>query len=626
MSIHISDQNSGLFGTATTYLTLPSGAANKGANIASVFGIFFQSPILGLELNQPARIACRATGSGGGNDAYFYLNNTCTDLSYSFRNGGITQLSGVITGLTAGKKYLLLFIINPTYSHVIAAPVDGGAALVSSVNTSTPYTTNMTTNAVITSLGGASSAYAWYGPLENAFFLHGAFPESSGVPNATLITNLATGVQDINTLDAQLTGGVKKFWYPMRHNRDLSDKWGIASSLVITGEDKPTGKFHFNGKQLRPEALIPNDADFVVSQAIFATKGDMSTAKADVPVQGGTYTGSPAAIQARLVKEDGTTLVDWTTIDSNLSGGTWDAGVIPNVPMTAGLLNLDIRAVDGSNNQIGDITSGGIRGVGGHMLGTGQSQRAYYDISGLGLAIPSGSRLINHRADDTATRRVVLGSASAIDRWAKRGIRQALIEWNTLFPGVPLQIDSIAEPGKPIDDFITGGAHVGRWSRMASAYGVIGPMYIAPMGHSSNAFYNYEANFTAMMAIVESIFPNQKILCMPVPRYKRSGTALLGDAGAVHGSRLGMRNWHEANKTKSYWVPSFTVITTENEGNSNPDPHPGDNNTGQGRAGSIMALGLMCACGAIEDISVKITSVTGLGTNTHTLVFGKTNL
>lgn len=626
MSIHSSDQNVGLSSTAT-YLTLPTLAAAKAANEACVFGMFFSTQKSGWENNQTLIFAARQGGGTGGNDAYFGFAQACTTLTYRLRNSGVDLIAATnVAGLTAGSKYLLLLIINPTNTHVIAAPVGGGTPLVSTSSISTPYTANMSATALINSLGGSTGTvnFGWMGDIENAFFLTGMFPELVNVPDDTLIRNIATGAQDINTLDAQLTSGVKKFWYPMRNNRDLTDAWGLVADLTYTNEDKPVGKFCTNGAALRPESVRPADADWCVSQAYFATPVVMASATASVPVQGGTYTGiSPAAIQARLIKEDGTTHVNWTQV-ATASGGVWAAGTLPSVPMVAGIVHLDIRAVDSGGSQLGSIQSGGIRGVGFHLFISGQSQAAYLYENGAGLAIPSGSRLISYVQKNTVHRRAVVGSASAINRLARRGWRQALIEINTLYPGVPVQFTSIAEAGQPIDQFITGGAFVARWAAVAASFGVIGQMYLSLFGHSSGADATYQTKFTDMIALADANFGAKKVICIPVPRYKNAGATLSGNALQVHESRRGMRAWHELNRTRSVWGSSFACVTSDTgEASPSVDPHPGDNDTGQGRAGGVLAFLGMSACRAITDEAVGIVSATGRGTSTVTLTLGR---
>jgi hypothetical protein len=438
--------------------------------------------------------------------------------------------------------------------------------------------------------------------------------------------NLATGAQDIDTLDAQLTGGVKRWWYPLRHNRDLSDAWGLVADLTKTGENLSTGLFTRNGQAIRPETFMPANAEFIVSQARFGTVGDASTAKANVPVQGGTYSGiSPAAIQARLVKEDGTTHVDWTVIDPAPAGGTWAAGTLPDVPMVAGVLALDLRPVDGGGNALAPVKSGGTRGVGLSLMTTGQSQLMFCYQNGAGLAIPAGSRMVVGQQTNTGLRTVVLGSAAQINRQARRGIRQALIEWDTLFPGVPAQFITIGESGTPIENFLTAGAQYGRWAALKANWNVVGPHFFAPLGHSSGATTDYQTKFTALVAEADAQFGAQKVLCLPVTRYKRATAGTLtGDALAVHWSRRGMRAWHEANRSRSFWGASMQPIFADTgEASSASDPHPQDSNSGQGRMGSIMALCAMSACRAIPDEPVGIVAATGLGTATIKVKLGR---
>ena len=626
MSIYFSDCNVGRFSTAT-YFNLPAAAAVKGANVAATVGLFFQFPEAGGADANNSVIMARQSGGVSGNDVRFNMPTAGASIGFSVRNLGSVLLDSSLTGLTPGVKYLLLFIVNPANVHVIAAPVDGSTPLISSTANTSVEDGNFTTFPLIERIGGATGAsnIGWVGPLEHCFMCTGVFPESGGIPDNALIVNLATGAQDIGTFDAQLTGGAKRFWYPMRHSRDLADAYGLRADLTRVNEALPTGLFNVSGRQLRPEAMRPADALWCVSNASFATAGDAATARADVPIQGGTYVGiSPAAIQARLVREDGTDVVGWTVVDPAPAAGVWAAGVLPSVLMGAGIWGLDLRAVNGGGTQIGDIVSGGVRGVGLHLLHSGSSQSNFFWTNGAGMALPSGIRLVSMTQSDTTGRRTIMGSIMANGIHARRGVRQAAIEWNTLYPGVPCQFSTVSQGGTVLDAFITGGVHVGRWAALAARLGVRGPYIFAPMGHSSGADADYEGKFDVMMTQKDlSLGPAAVNVLLPVSRYKGAGTDItIGNAAQVHASRRGMRNWALANP--STWGSSFSVLhSNAGEVNATSDPHTIDTSLGQGRGGAIMAWAVMSAMRAVPDEVVGIVGATGLGTSAVTLTINR---
>jgi len=553
-------------------------------------------------------------------------------------NGNVAQFTaGTLTGLFAGEPLLVMLAFNSGNTHLIAAH-PGRAPVVITQNVGTGYTTNMTTNAMVSAFGGgltATSANAYYGPMEEAFMLTRAgadlFTESGGVPDDALIRAIANGTQSIDGLDTLLTG-TRSFRYRMLHNADLVDAWGVAAALTKVNEDLPSGKQFYNYHPLRPGQIIPKRSRGSVSQCTFGTPGVQASASCTIKTPGGTYSGlTPAAVQHRLRKEDGTALIDWVTTDPAPAGGVYVEGQIDNVPMTAGFLAMDTRFIDGGGTQIGPIVAAMTTGAGFHMLwGPGQSQFEITHDSG-NLAIPSGSRFFSLKQSDPSPTNnqavFLLGSADETGTTTNtggmgQGARSACVEINARFPGVPIQISIISQAGDGIEQFAPGGANAGRWAEIALSMGVVQPFIWMALGHSAGADATYEAKFTSAIELGRASLGEPLIFChMPVSRYSLAGTNIAtGTALQVDQSRRGMREWHKKNPTISYWGGSLAPVRTD-EG-VNADPHPVVNTFGVGRIGAIMGQRAMEASRAVTDETVGIVSGVWSG-NSVVLTLGR---
>lgn len=618
MSIFISDANSLLNGNVATRLDLPATAGTKGASVSALVGMWIMTPPAGFTNNRNHVVMARAGGGTGGNDGFIRFAQAATQANFALRNGSVDLITAAgLPGLTPGLPLLVMMAINSTHTHLIACH-PGGTPVVNTQAVTAPYTANLTATPLIGSLGAGTgtSANAWYGPIEEAFMLTRAgadlFTQTAGVPDTALIQAIANGTQDLDGLDTLLSA-TRKFRYRMLHNADLTDAWGVAAALTVVNEDKPTGKQHVNARTLRPAAMNPAPCKGSVAQCRFATVGSSAGATARIKTPGGTYSGiSPSAIQARLRKEDGTALVDWTTV-ATPAAGVWPAGQLTGVPMTAGWLFMDLRAVDGGGAQIGAEVSAMTTGAGFNLfLGSGQSQFeiTYTDGS---LAIPSGIRVLAHKQFNPtapAVYRMFLGSADDTGRGIGRGMRQAAIEINTLFPGVPIQFSTIWQSGTSVTEFGTGGAQVARWSLIAASMGVVQDFIWVPAGHSQAAGPGYQAEFEDMLAQGFAALGAPLIYClMPVPRYSGAGTDEFagGNADSVHWSRRGMRAWHEANRSNSYWGGSLSVVQTSETGS---DPHPSITDRGSGRTGAILAWRAMEAIRAAASETIGLVSAT----------------
>lgn len=611
MSLRISDGNLTLTGVGATRLVPPSGAFAKPANTACVFGFWFMMPEQGFDSNYAYTLMAKQSAATGAQDGFIKVSQSGNITFYLSETSALipSQTCGVAS---PGVPTFAMIMIGPTETWISTCPV-GGTPTVTVIASAAPYAAALVTrplfNGICSSATGGGQNAFYGGSIENIFFLHGSIPAVGGSPDTTLIQNIANGVQSIDTLDALLTGGVKRCWYRLRSTGDFGDNWSVMGDLTVANESATTGRQNLAGRPLRPATLRPVPS-FGISQCEFGTPGDASTAFARIPVAAGTYVGiAPAAIQARLRRDDGTALVGWTTVDAAPAGGSWASGWIENVPMTVGYLALDIRAVDGAGAQIGDYVSGGVRGAGFHIIGWAQSQFAQLLDNGGGIALPDGIRYLVTKVSESGASRFYLGSTSSSSRAATLGMRQMAIEINTLFPGVPIQMSSLAQAGRPVQDWISGGPFGGRFAILAAALGPIPPHILLPMGHSSSADTNYRTYFEQVLANAHASLGDPLIYCLvPVPRYKVAGATMTGNALQTAASRNAMREWHEANRSISYWGGGTSIVYSTNEPDAGSDPHPGDTNFGQGRTGAIIAWRAMEAVRAVQSESVGIVS------------------
>ena len=362
MSILIPESNAQAQGNTANGVALgiPSGASQKPASRGFIVGVWVEVPASGYENNVNYNILTRGTGVTSGNDGYIRFNQAASQLSTNFRNGG-TQLLTATTltkasGNWKGKKILIGLIQTAANAHLFVCEPGSSPEYVTAASTGI-YTTNLSASDCWSRIGpGNSTSYGHYGPVEEAFFILGEFPETSNVPDTTLIAAIAAGTQSLDTLHSSMANGTKKWRYRMLQQDTLTDAFGLAANLNPINTD--ANKVLLSGGPLRPNGITPTYGRRMVSQVTFSTPGVAATATANINIPGGTYSGlSPAKVEARLRKEDGSVLVAYQTVDAAPAAGVWQPSVFANVPGTAGWLTIDYRFLDGSNAQIGDIVS-----------------------------------------------------------------------------------------------------------------------------------------------------------------------------------------------------------------------------------------------------------------------------
>lgn len=614
---------------ASVRLQAPTADCAKPANQACVRGMFIRGPSAPFPNTQVRIFAGQQNAGTSGNDGYLRFGEQgMTTIEARVAHTGVTrfQTSVSLGGSAYDKALLVMIVVDNGYSYLVVCE-PGGTPIIGTHAGSDLYSRAMTGTTYLMEQIGAAKSYPYYGAVEEAFYLFGSFPgATSGALDTNLIQAIADGTQSLDTLDTMLTGGSRRWRYRMRDETDLADAWGLAGALTPQNINAPTGYRLRTAGTIRPVALRPALCHDTVSQVSFATPGDPLTATATVRTEGGTYVGiTPAVIQARLVKDDGSTLVNWTTVDAAPSGGSWAAGAIPNVLLTAGFLRLDFRAVDGGGAQIGDtVSSHGQRGAGFCLLTEGQSQLMFMWGTSA-LALPDGIQLSAVQQGGTtdgfgATLAEIIASGDPTGKIATWGIRQAAIEINTIYPGVPIQMMTVGQVGENIDQWTPGGLYVNRWGYLATHLGVVPPYNLAMFGHS--ALGNpYEGELDqAITAAETALGAPELILVCPTARYSMSGTG--GSWVAVQSARDGARAWLAAHSNRGWWAGSWSVVATSEA--ASPDPHPSATAAGQGRSGALLGWAALMGARAAEDEPVGLVSAKAAGTAV-TLKFGPIN-
>ena len=624
MSIHLPESNAQSQGNTANGVALgiPAGASFKPASRGFVVGIWIEVPAAGYENNVNYNILTRGTGVTSGNDGYIRFNQAASQLQANFRNGG-TQLLTATTltkasGNWKGKKILIMLIQTAANAHVVVCEPGQSPEYTTAASTGI-YTTNLSASDCWSRIGpGNSTSLGHYGPVEEAFFILGEFPETANVPDTTLIAAIAAGTQSLDTLHSSMTNGTKKWRYRMLQQDTLSDSFGLAANLNPINTD--TNKVLLSGGPLRPNGITPTYGRRMASQVTFGTPGVAATATANITIPGGTYSGlSPAKVEARLRKEDGSVLVAYQTVDAAPAAGVWQPSVFSNVPGTAGWLTIDYRFLDGSNAQIGDIVSSyQVVGAGFCIMTQSQSQGYYLVGQGTGLAAPTDVRFCAMHlgpAGATPMLQKVMMPGNSASRLA-RGAVQYAIELHTLYPKWPISFCSIAITGQSLQSYLYSGANIATWGTFKSFVGVVQPYYLTLYGHSSQSGSTVDGYKTyledAVAKATSDIGAPLKVIHLQTGRYADASNAGGSDGVQVRTVREAQRKRVFENPTE--WLGgSFHHLKCDS---NDTGPHPMDGNTGQGRAGAGFAWAVMECCRAVEDQPLTITAATLLSGGT----------
>ncbi|MCW3784529.1 hypothetical protein [Defluviimonas salinarum] len=630
MSIRLPFVNHQFATSGAVRLDAPTVACEKPASVACVYGLWVRPPSSPFVNNRSHTFLGQQGGGTGGNDGYVrFADQGMTTIEALVKDGGTTRFSAsVALGAAAcGKAFLVMVIVANGYSY-LAVCEPGGAAMVGTHAGADLYARNLTGTKYLFNRIGSALDKGFYGEVENAFFLHGSFPgASTGAPDTTLIQNIASGAQDLDTLHTLLTGGSQRFRYTLANDADLADAWGVAGALTPQLINAPTGFRLRPGGPLRPVALRPAHTRTHVSQAQFPTPGSAAGATARIRTEGGIYAGiTPAAIEARLVKDDGAELLGWTTVDAAPAGGAWAAGELTGVPLTVGFLRLEFRAVDGGGLQVGPaVSSHGLRGTGFSLITSGQSQHMHlWEVGASSISLPAGINLAVTRQKGVTvpagtTEDCLLSSGDPVTVRLAWGMRQAAVELNTRFPGIPVQFATVGESGQDVTEWQPGGAYANRWGWLRDHVGMVQDHYLVLYGHS-NPTPAYLDALNAMIPHAEaSLGQSKRVIMCPTARYSLAGT---NNAGPVY-ARNAMWDWVQANPARGHWGGSWAVVHTS-ESAVSADPHPGVTAEGQGRSGALIAWAVMMAARAAEDVPLAIKSAEAAGTSV-TLRIGPVN-
>ena len=380
-------------------LTFPTDALKLPTSGNSwVFGMFFHVPENmrhGSNTQTLASKGTSVTGSGGG-DASIWINegNASNPLSLSVRH----RLSGVDWFPTAdqpvtttqkverGKSYLVLLAQVSTIPHIVLVETDG-TIVSNDAGTATALANNVALfNHLGAALGVTGNQYGFEGSLQDAFMIHGAFPNSGGVLDVGDLADLATGVLSPQGLATAISGTLQYF-----------NALDINASLAADGTGTVTSAMtavNPNTPVLPGPTIVPKydlTIDRIADGYVWGVKSGETTGTVKFS---GTYSVGTPTIQARLRRVDtGAAFTSWANVGT-VSAGVWSA-TINSVPAGVG---FTIEARDAASPD-SVVSSGSRYGVGIVLYMSGQSQAALISSPASGSGNGSGTGVVTPTED-----------------------------------------------------------------------------------------------------------------------------------------------------------------------------------------------------------------------------------
>lgn len=626
-------------------LDLPAGIATKPTNTGFTVMFFFRTR---GNYRTSGRMAFLTRGSGtgqgqnGGNNGMIFYDSASAAQSLNWRlmQGGSDFFANITRPVLGRRTYLAVLSVTNTGKHMILAEPNGSYdALFEPHNANNPWVGNLGGTDLITGIGAgqntsAGAAVPWVGPMENVCMWHGCLPETAtNQIDQTLIQNIANGTQSLDTvhllMDARgsATPVSRRFRYPLTSRTDFAEVWNTHPSLTIANTDSAIGRVALTGGNLLPQpALSPALVGHTVSQVVFTRPTDSTSAFADILIEGGTYSGiSPTRIEARLLSETGTVVRDWTTVDAAPSGGVWRRGTLFDVPMTAGWLQCEFRAMTGVSTVLASAPSFGLKAAGFNIITQGQSQLTglYDQVNPWGYDLASQLRGVVHQVNNNGWRGALL-SAGTAQGWGNAfgGIAHAYNEINAFFPGVPIAFNTVGEQGTMITAYFGSGVHAGRWALLRDGMGLVQPYILMLVGHSTGTESDYSTNMQSLIAYASgsnglNVAPMQTIVASTF-RYRS------GPQADTEPKRDQQRSFVAANSTVSTWPGSWSSIQNTNEATAGgSDAHSDNTENGKGRAGGMLGWAVMSATRAVHQRPMGFVQAKANGTTAIDLIVGQ---
>ena len=210
-----------------------------------------------------------------------------------------------------------------------------------------------------------------------------------------------------------------------------------------------------------------------------------------------------------------------------------------------------------------------------------------------------------------------------------RGARQAALELNAAFPGIPISLTNIGVSGRPMDDFIGTGSYTAiykdNWAKVKATLGVKQPYYMGFYGHSTISNNPTSAQYETVMydcrAYGESVMGTAlKLILCPTSRYANGNAQ--GGYSPSNTVRTAMRDYTINRPGTAFVAGNFSTIKNDT---NDTGPHASSALTvGQGRSGSYLAHAVMSVCRAIKQQPLELVNVTPSGTTVR-LKFAPTN-
>lgn len=302
--------------------------------------------------------------TGAAQNARLYLANGVLTGIHRNATASITATGATLTADNVNGWFIVGMRRNGTNLEVFSAPVGG------TVTVGTPVAIN--TPAAVTPSGNFFIGCRWDQAANNFLNNHLSYLfKLDGTLSNADINNLAAG-QDIITNLAKSPSLYAKF---DTSAATITDSGTGANVITRFGTPQARGCYAFTGLPVAINTST-HGVDTVYARVFQRAAGTTSKTLTFT----GTYTGSPAGIEARVISSTGAQVVAWTRATTP-TAGTWSV-TLPNVPQ-GGQYALEVR----HTNNVANIQRTQLPwGVGIIFVSAGESLEDQRSVGASGTA------------------------------------------------------------------------------------------------------------------------------------------------------------------------------------------------------------------------------------------------